>query len=87
MYFLPGSGKSTQLPQFLYEAGWCHDGRMVGVLQPRRVAAVSVSTSYHLLTLGLCLFSNIHDNFYFTIVLMLLFAQVAHRIAEERGER
>eukprot|EP01147_Barroeca_monosierra_P005417 gene5417-8882_t len=48
-----GSGKSTQLPQFLYEAGWCHDGRMVGVLQPRRVAAVSV----------------------------------AHRIAEERGER
>ena len=43
-----GSGKTTQLPQFLYEAGYGHRdaaGRrgMVGITQPRRVAAVSMA--------------------------------------------
>jgi len=38
-----GCGKSTQLPQFLYEAGWCAGGRMVGVTEPRRVAASSLA--------------------------------------------
>lgn len=38
-----GCGKSTQVPQFLYEAGVCTDGHIIGVTQPRRVAAVSVS--------------------------------------------
>jgi hypothetical protein len=38
-----GSGKSTQVPQFLYEYGFASDGLMVGVTQPRRVAAVSTA--------------------------------------------
>ncbi|GLT27624.1 hypothetical protein SLA2020_026080 [Shorea laevis] len=38
-----GSGKTTQLPQFLFNAGFCGDGKVVGVTQPRRVAAVTVA--------------------------------------------
>lgn len=38
-----GSGKTTQLPQFLYEAGYTLDGRVIGITEPRRVAAVSMS--------------------------------------------
>ncbi|KJX93512.1 pre-mRNA-splicing factor ATP-dependent RNA helicase-like protein cdc28 [Zymoseptoria brevis] len=38
-----GSGKTTQLPQFLYEEGYCKDGMKVGCTQPRRVAAMSVA--------------------------------------------
>jgi ATP-dependent helicase HrpA len=37
-----GSGKTTQLPLILHEAGFAENG-MVGVTQPRRIAAVSVS--------------------------------------------
>lgn len=37
-----GSGKTTQIPQFLFEAGYCRKG-MIGVTQPRRVAAVSMA--------------------------------------------
>ena len=37
-----GSGKTTQLPVILHEAGYSRDG-IVGVTQPRRIAAVSVS--------------------------------------------
>ncbi|OTA35828.1 hypothetical protein BTJ68_03977 [Hortaea werneckii EXF-2000] len=39
-----GSGKTTQLPQYLYEAGYCKDGLKVGCTQPRRVAAMSVAS-------------------------------------------
>ncbi|OXG15147.1 pre-mRNA-splicing factor ATP-dependent RNA helicase DHX16 [Cryptococcus neoformans Ze90-1] len=38
-----GSGKTTQLPQYLYEAGYCKNGMKVGCTQPRRVAAMSVA--------------------------------------------
>ncbi|KAF7796079.1 hypothetical protein EIP86_007250 [Pleurotus ostreatoroseus] len=37
-----GSGKTTQLAQFLYEDGYCTYG-IVGCTQPRRVAAMSVA--------------------------------------------
>uniref|UniRef100_A0A3B3VT34 Activating signal cointegrator 1 complex subunit 3 n=1 Tax=Poecilia latipinna TaxID=48699 RepID=A0A3B3VT34_9TELE len=36
-----GSGKTTQVPQFLYEAGYAC--RIIGITEPRRVAAVSMS--------------------------------------------
>ncbi|EGX88889.1 ATP dependent RNA helicase [Cordyceps militaris CM01] len=38
-----GSGKTTQIPQFLEKAGWCNDGKIIGVTQPRRVAATTVA--------------------------------------------
>ena len=37
-----GSGKTTQIPVILYEAGYATN-RMIGVTQPRRIAALSVS--------------------------------------------
>ena len=37
-----GSGKTTQLAQFLYEDGYCNHG-IIGCTQPRRVAAMSVA--------------------------------------------
>ncbi|KAK3259676.1 ATPdependent RNA helicase, partial [Cymbomonas tetramitiformis] len=38
-----GCGKTTQLPQFLSEAGWASNGRTVACTQPRRIAAQSVA--------------------------------------------
>ena len=37
-----GSGKTTQLPRILHDAGYAAHGR-IGVTQPRRIAAVSVT--------------------------------------------
>lgn len=38
-----GSGKTTQLPQYLHEAGYTKGGKKIGCTQPRRVAAMSVA--------------------------------------------
>eukprot|EP00127_Corallochytrium_limacisporum_P004508 Clim_evm8s166 gene=Clim_evmTU8s166 len=43
-----GSGKSTQVPQFLYEGGYSHPGcdsatGMIGMTEPRRVAAIAMA--------------------------------------------
>jgi len=38
-----GSGKSTQIPQYLYENGWCDDGFSVVCTQPRRIAAQTLA--------------------------------------------
>ncbi|KAJ7594465.1 P-loop containing nucleoside triphosphate hydrolase protein [Mycena floridula] len=39
-----GCGKTTQLPQYLLEAGWASEGNIIACTQPRRVAATSVAT-------------------------------------------
>jgi pre-mRNA-splicing factor ATP-dependent RNA helicase DHX16 len=38
-----GSGKTTQIPQYLHEAGYTKGGLKIGCTQPRRVAAMSVA--------------------------------------------
>ncbi|KAG8597482.1 hypothetical protein GDO81_002299 [Engystomops pustulosus] len=38
-----GSGKTTQVPQFLYEAGYGSNNDIIGITEPRRVAAVTMS--------------------------------------------
>jgi HrpA-like RNA helicase len=37
-----GSGKTTQIPQFLVQAGYCKN-KSIACTQPRRVAAMSVA--------------------------------------------
>ena len=39
-----GSGKTTQVPQMLLDAGFADDDKMILVLQPRRIAARTVAT-------------------------------------------
>lgn len=41
--FQPGCGKSTQLPQILFENGYGNRG-LIGCTQPRRFAATSLAT-------------------------------------------
>ncbi|MDO8558435.1 MAG: ATP-dependent RNA helicase [bacterium] len=37
-----GSGKTTQIPQYLYHAGFAKDG-IIGITEPRRIAAISTA--------------------------------------------
>ncbi|KAM6936505.1 pre-mRNA-splicing factor ATP-dependent RNA helicase DHX16 [Lycodopsis pacificus] len=39
-----GSGKTTQIPQYLLEDGYTNGGMKIGCTQPRRVAAMSVAS-------------------------------------------
>lgn len=36
-------GKSTQLPQYLFENGWCENNFQIAVTQPRRIAAQTLA--------------------------------------------
>ncbi|KAK5983510.1 Helicase ATP-binding domain-containing protein, partial [Trichostrongylus colubriformis] len=38
-----GSGKTTQIPQFLYEAGYASNSQLIGITEPRRVAAITMA--------------------------------------------
>jgi ATP-dependent RNA helicase DDX35 len=38
-----GSGKTTQVPQYLEKAGWCVEGKIIGITQPRRIAVTTVA--------------------------------------------
>ena len=38
-----GTGKSTQIPQYLYEAGWSGNGKCIVCTQPRRIAAITIA--------------------------------------------
>ncbi|KAF8964126.1 hypothetical protein BDZ97DRAFT_946985 [Flammula alnicola] len=38
-----GCGKTTQLPQYLLQAGWADNGHVIACTQPRRIAATSVA--------------------------------------------
>lgn len=38
-----GSGKTTQVPQYLVEGGWAEGGRLIACTQPRRIAAQTVA--------------------------------------------
>ncbi len=60
--------------QYLLEAGWAADGKVIGVTQPRRVAATSVRNSSLQFNLSVCCGSECD-----------VCSQVAGRVAEERG--
>lgn len=38
-----GSGKTTQITQFLYDAGYSSSGKVIACTQPRRLAAISIA--------------------------------------------
>eukprot|EP01084_Bolivina_argentea_P068098 123936_1 len=38
-----GSGKTTQIPQYLHESGWTTNTRMICCTQPRRISTVSIA--------------------------------------------
>lgn len=44
-----GSGKTTQIPKFLYQSGWTNDGSIVAVTQVSVFAPFSKSLVYYCL--------------------------------------
>lgn len=38
-----GTGKSTQIPQYLLESGWASEGQVILCTQPRRIAVMTIS--------------------------------------------
>ena len=38
-----GSGKSTKVPQFLAQGGYCQSNKMIGVTLPKRVSAMNIA--------------------------------------------
>ncbi|CAF1574248.1 unnamed protein product, partial [Adineta ricciae] len=38
-----GSGKSTQIPQYLLEGGWTRNGKLICMTEPRRIATVQLA--------------------------------------------
>ncbi|KAI4834601.1 DEAD/DEAH box ATP-dependent RNA helicase [Plasmodium brasilianum] len=38
-----GCGKSTQIPQFVYEHGFCSNNYLIGITEPRKIAVKSIS--------------------------------------------
>ena len=56
-----GSGKSTQVVQYLYEAGMAFQKELIVRIQPRKVAAISLAKHVSLemqVELGLCALSR-----------------------------
>jgi len=44
-----GSGKTTQIPQYLKKAGWCANGKIIGVTQvSRNLWMSSIFTFFHI---------------------------------------
>ena len=41
-----GSGKTTQIPQYLEQAGWCEDGKIIAVTQVGELIVESVLRQY-----------------------------------------
>ncbi|CAF1289399.1 unnamed protein product [Rotaria magnacalcarata] len=38
-----GSGKSTQIPQYLLESGWTRNGKLICMTEPRRIATIQLA--------------------------------------------
>lgn len=38
-----GSGKTTQLPQYLFQGGWCADGKVIAVTQVGELCMSSIT--------------------------------------------
>lgn len=54
---------SSDFHQYLLEAGWAAEGKVIGVTQPRRVAAISVSALLTLLQRSLVHTHTLKDTF------------------------
>ena len=39
-----GCGKSTQIPQYLVQAGWTRNNKAIAITQPRRIATISIAS-------------------------------------------